>query len=97
MAFKSTGIQKPSFGGKRKTGAKPPSKKVLEAYGGAPTKAKPFEMNVPGNKEFGFIQNTPKKATGAMMGRAAPSGGAAKTITRSDSRKQFKPKGRKVF
>lgn len=82
-------------GSTRKQADMPPDKSVLKQYGGAPKKM-PIEGKRPaGNTEIGFIQRTPKAATGAMMGRAPPPMG--KTHTRSDSRKQFKPRGKKVF
>lgn len=88
-------IKKPMFGGKRKTSASPAPKKELEKYGPVPAKPSGFSMNAPGNREFGFIQNTPKKATASMMGRGMPP--LKPSGTRSDSRKQFKAKGKKVF
>lgn len=97
-------IKKPKFGGARKAFSKPPSAKANKEYGGAtPKKAAttrgPGDMEPKmGNREFGFIQNTPKKATAAMSGRALPPIRDAQTSTRSDSRRQFKPKaGKKVF
>lgn len=87
-------------GGKAKTSVSPPNKKVLESYGGAKSKAPMFEARTQGNRETGFIQSTPKKATGAMMGRAPPPliGGKMGGSPRADSKKQFKAKaGRKVF
>jgi hypothetical protein len=87
----------------RKSFSRPPSKKANKELGGLPLRKKApantasMEPGM-GNKERGFIQKTQKQGTGAMMGRAMPSGTAAKTSTRKDSRKQFKPKaGRKVF
>lgn len=98
----SKGLKTPKFGGKPKAFSRPPNKKANEEYG-MPMRKKASEATLDmdksmGNREFGFIQNTPKKATGAMMGRALPKVSAAKTITRKDSRKQFKAKaGKKVF
>lgn len=75
----------------------PPSKEILKQYGGTGKKA-PVEGKRPaGNTEIGFIQRTPRTATGAMMGRPPPKMGSSKTSTRSDARKQFKPRGKKVF
>lgn len=93
----SKGTKKPAFGGKRVTKTMPPDKKTLESFGGARTKPKEMEARIPGNREFGFIQDTPQKAT-LMKGMAPPKTSAAKSGTRADSRKQFKPKaGRKAF
>lgn len=106
MAFKSAGtgggmkgLKKPKFGGKPVTKELPPDKKIVDSLGGSRPKTKGFEERVPGNKEFGFIQATPKQATAAMMGRAPPKmklpkGAGPKS---KNSRKQFKPKGAKVF
>lgn len=97
------GLSKPKFGGKPKTGSRPPNKAAVTALGGMPPRKRAQDIQQSmdkglGNRETGFIQNTPKKATGAMMGRPPPLVGPAKTITRKDSRKQFKPKaGKKVF
>ncbi len=94
-------LKRPKFGGKRKTEAKPPSKKVMEQYGPVPKKGSGVkETYTPGNREFGFIQGTPKAATAAMSGRGMPPlrDTGAKATPRKDSRKQFKPKaGKKVF
>jgi hypothetical protein len=95
-------IHKAKFGGKPKTGSKPPSVVANKMLGGAPHRKKAQDIQATmdkglGNNERGFIQNTPKKATAAVMGRAPPKMSAAKTGTRSDGRKQFKPKGKKVF
>ena len=96
-------IHKPKFGGKPKTGSKPPSVIANKMLGGMPVRKKAQDVQATmdvglGNRERGFIQNTPKKATGAMMGRPMPKLSAAKTSTRKDSRKQFKPKaGKRVF
>jgi hypothetical protein len=110
MAFpKTPGLKNPKFGGKSKTKVLPPDKKTLESFGGAAPKVPMFDARVSGQQEKGFIQSTPKKATGAMMGRAPPPligglggrggglGGFAGGSKRPDSRKQFKPKGKKVF
>jgi len=94
------GSKRATFGGKPKTASSPPDKKILESLGGVAPQLTGFEMRTPGNKETGFMQNTQKKATGAMMGRPPPLiGGLAgkKTSPRKDAKKQFKPKGRKVF
>jgi hypothetical protein len=96
-AKKSAGLKKPKFGGRPKTSEGGPDKKILESFGGARPKGKEFEMRTQGNRETGFIQNTPKKATGAMMGRPPPPliGGGP---PRKDAKKAFKKaKGRKVF
>jgi hypothetical protein len=82
-------IKRPTFGGKPTTATKPPNKKVVDALGGSRPKTKGFDMNVKGNREFGFIQATPKQATAAMMGRAPPKTKTHKSSTRSDSKKQF--------
>lgn len=96
MAMKLT--KKPKFGGRSKTKELPPDKKTLESLGGARTKAPVFEARVPGNQEKGFIQATPKQATGAMMGRPPPLIARSSGVTpRKDSKKQFKPRGKKVF
>jgi hypothetical protein len=83
-------IKKPTFGGRPKTADRPPDKKKLEAFGGARPRVTGFDMNVKGNREFGFIQNTEKKATASMMGRAPPK---TKTKTtgpaRKDAKRQF--------
>ena len=107
MAFGSKkGIVKPKFGGKPKTSERPPNKKANLALGGLPLrpKAQNIQQNMDkglGNREVGFIQNTPKKATAAMMGRAPPPIGILGEMSKSpraDARKSFKkPKGRKVF
>jgi hypothetical protein len=83
----------------KKSFDRPPSKLVNKQLGGTGVKQTSIEQpNFGGNDPVGFIQNTPKKATGAMMGRAPPPPLIAKTSTRSDSRKQFKKAGgRKVF
>lgn len=98
---KTPGLKKPKFGGRStKKSNHPPDKKVLESYGGARPKGKPFEARTTGNVESGFIQSTPKKATGAMMGRAPPPliGGSLGGPARSDAKKQFKKgKGKRVF
>ena len=76
MAFpKTPGIKKPKFGGKAKTKTLPPDKKTLESFGGARTKMQAFEPRVSAQQETGFIQATPKQATGAMMGRRAAAAG----------------------
>lgn len=50
-----------------------------------------------GNKPTGFIQTTPKKATGAMMGRSPPKAKGKKPPAQK-GRSQFAPKaGSKVF
>lgn len=97
-------IKKPKFGGKPKTSSKPPNKTAIKALGGMPPRKKAQDIqtsmdNSLGNVERGFIQNTPKKATAAMMGRAPPPliGGKMKGPARADAKKQFKPKGKKVF
>jgi hypothetical protein len=97
------GLKAPKFGGKPKAFSRPPNKKANEEYGMAPRKkvsdaTRDLDKSM-GNREFGFIQNTPKKATGAMMGRPMPKiGKSSKSSTRKDGRKQFAPKaGRKVF
>jgi hypothetical protein len=96
-------VHKPKFGGKPKTGSKPPNKTVNKALGGLPPRKKAQDLTSSmdvglGNRERGFIQNTPKKATAAFMGRPMPKLGAAKTGTRSDGKSQFKKaKGKKVF
>lgn len=93
---KTPALKKPKFGGKPKTADRPPPKKQLEQYG--PVRHRAEELPIPiGNVETGFIQSTPKKATGAMMGRPPPPLIARSTSTRKDSRKQFKPRGKKVF
>lgn len=86
----------------KKMSSKPPSVKANEEYGMRPRKKiSNATMNLGkgmGNVETGFMPRTKKGANAAMMGRAMPSGSKAKTSTRSDSRKQFKPKaGKKVF
>lgn len=99
MAFgsKKGGVKAPKFGGKSRTSVSPPNKKVLEAYGGGKPPVPSFEARTGGNRETGFIQSTPKKATAAMMGRSPPgllSGGPP----RAEAKRQFKrPKGKKVF
>lgn len=55
-----------------------------------------------GNVETGFIQNTPKKATGAMMGRAPPEAKHKNKGTKGTKAKGHKkafgmPPGRYVF
>lgn len=97
---KTPPLKKPKFGGPRKTSSKPPDKKVLEQYGPVPKKGSGVkETSTPGNREFGFIQSTPKKATGAMMGRDMPSTRGSHLATpRKDGKKQFKKAGgKKVF
>lgn len=99
---KGFGLKAPKFGGKPKTSSKPPSAKANKEFGlpirkKAASATQSMEPTM-GNREFGFIQNTPKKATGAMMGRPPPKMGKSKTITRGDGRKQFAPRaGKKVF
>lgn len=92
------------FAPKRKTkksSSSPPPKNVLKQYGGAaPKKAVDEGKRTAGNTETGFIQRSQKTATAAMMGRAPPpliggmSGPAPPTMK---GKKQFKPKGKKVF
>jgi hypothetical protein len=90
------GMSAPPVTSKRKQKDIPPDKEVLKQYGGTGKKAPTEGKRPAGNVEVGFIQRTMKKATGAMMGRAPPPIGG--THTRSDARKQFKPKaGKKVF
>ena len=97
------GLKAPKFGGRPKVASKPPSAEANKEYGmKPPKKASSLSSSMEptmGNKEFGFIQSTPKKATAAMMGKAPPqpklpagAGPASK-----NSRKQFKPRGAKVF
>lgn len=92
-----------SFGGKPKTANKPPNKTAIKALGGMPPRKKAQDIQTTmdsslGNKETGFIQNTPKKATAAMMGRPPPLIGGLSKGPRADAKKQFKPKGgKKVF
>ena len=101
LGGKTGAIKKPKFGGKPQTKVLPPDKKTLESFGGARTKMKPFEAGVPSQQETGFIQATPKQATGAMMGRAPPPliarGSSSSGPAAKKSRKQFKSKGKKVF
>lgn len=99
LGGKTGAIKRPKFGGSPKTRVLPPDKKTLESFGGARPRMKPFEAGVPSQQETGFIQATPRQATASMMGRAPPplvarpgAGPASKK-----SKKQFKPKGRKVF
>ena len=71
MAKEPSPIQRPKMGGKRKSFSKPPSKKANEEYGMAPKK-KAASNNASlepkmGNREFGFIQTTPAKATAATV------------------------------
>lgn len=86
----------------KKSFSRPPSKAANKALGGFKPARKLSEQALKmdkgmGNREFGFIQTTPKKATGAMMGRPPPKT-TGKTSPRSDGRKQFAPKaGKKVF
>lgn len=91
-------------GGKPKTGVKPPSVTANKMLGGAPHRKKAQDIQATmdaglGNRETGFIQNTPKKATAAMMGRAPPSMGLlGPSPTMKGKKKQFTPKaGKKVF
>lgn len=85
----------------KKSFSRPPNKKANEEYG-LPPRKKASDATLDydasqGNVERGFIQRTPKKATGAMMGRPPPKIGK-KSSTRSDGKRQFKAKaGRKVF
>ena len=96
---KTPPLKKPTFGGPRKTGHKSAPKKVLEQWGPVPKKASGVkDTAIPGNREFGFIQATPKQATGAMMGRAPSFKTKSSGPASSGARKQFKPKaGKKVF
>lgn len=95
---KTPGLKAPKFGGKPKMSSRSASKKVQEQFGPVRKKSTATDdMNVAGNREFGFIQSTPKLASGAMSGRGLPPLKGAKTSTRSDGRSQFKAKGRKVF
>jgi hypothetical protein len=87
----------------KKMFSRPPSKKANKEMGGlplrkkAPTNTQSMEPGM-GNVETGFLPRTKKAANAAMMGRAMPKIGKAKTSTRSDSRKQFgKVPGKKVF
>jgi len=91
------------FGGKVKTSTHPPNKKANEEYGMAPTKrvsdaTLDYDASQ-GNRERGFIQNTPKKATGAMMGREPPMGLLSSAPPSMGARRPVfkKPKGKKVF
>lgn len=104
MPAKQKGLSKPKFGGKPKTSQRPPNKKANEALGAPPVRMKAQNLQQSmdkglGNVERGFIQNTPKKATAAMMGRGLPpmvkSGPKSPTMK---GKKSFKPKaGKKVF
>jgi hypothetical protein len=98
-------IHKPKFGGKPKTANRPPNKKANEMLGGAPHRQRAQDIQATmdkglGNVETGFIQNTPKKATAAMMGRAPPPMKMKSTRKKTGPtvNTQFMPKaGRKVF
>lgn len=87
----------------KKAFSKPPSKLANKELGGLPLRKKAVSNTQSmepgmGNVETGFLPRTKKAANAAMMGRAMPKGGKAKTSTRKDSRKQFgKVGGRKVF
>ena len=100
------GLPKPRFGGKSKTGMKPPNKKANEALGGAPhrMRAQDIQQSMDknlGNVEKGFIQNTPKKATASMMGRPPPPMKGMKSTRKKTGptvNTQFMPKaGKKVW
>lgn len=93
---------------KKGFGGNPPMKRVTATRTGSGTKgvaktgkARPaqFSPKTPGQRETGFTQRTPKQATAAMQGRAAPSGrGEADKGPRADAKKQFtKTGGRGVF
>lgn len=82
-----------------KSFSKGPNKTVLKELGGTGLKRMPKQPDFGGNDPVGFIQNTQPMATAAMKGRAPPPliGGNVKGPARADAKKQFKPKGRKVF
>lgn len=95
-------IKKPKFGGKRKAASMPPSQKKNEEYGmKLPKKAEEQDMEPRlGNREFGFIQSTPKLATAGMSGRGLPSPRMPGVPKPPTMRKKapFKAKaGKKVF
>jgi hypothetical protein len=91
------GMSAPPVKSKRQQKDIPPDKEVLKQYGGTGKKAPTEGKRPAGNVEIGFIQRTPKQATGGMMGRAPPPSGG-KTHTRADGRPQFKKaRGKKVF
>lgn len=92
------GLKKPPGVSTHKQKDIPPDKSILKQLGGT-GKRKPVEgRRAAGNTEVGFIQsNSLKKATN-FGGMAPPAKKAHKSITRSDSRKQFgQPRGKKPF
>lgn len=97
---KTPPLKRPKFGGPRKQTNKNAPKSVVQQWGPTPKKASGVkDTDVAGNREFGFIQSTPKLATAGMSGRSMPplrtpkgSGPAS-----AKSSKQFKGRGKKVF
>lgn len=99
MATKFTGAApRATFGGRPKTTTSEVPKKTIKKLGGNRVKATGFSMNTPGNKEFGFVQNTLPKATAVGMGKPLPKTKNKATALPPTSKSQFKAgAGRRGF